>query len=178
MQSARIRYRYFGRFISASKAQKLSNLANAKNHIRTDRVIKGHTDRSVPGYRQSLQKRTKEVIIEEARQALKKEKEREKAEPRQVKESRKERKKELAEVIDFAAHVAKKAREATAEVEEKKEADRIARQEIQRDSAEFDSTDYEYYDSDAVSYFADSFIDEEESLEFDMIDLEGEEEYP
>lgn len=168
---ADVRYRYKGHYISASKAASLNNLKNASKFISTEYPIGRKSEVTHKGYQPSM-----EVQLSRAMR-----KGREEAEQRRAQKAREltphERKRQAKERIDrrideskvlsYARDVAKIAREEDISVEEAMdslhEADEYAAPFLEDHSDEIESA------ASGIGEYG------EEAYDYDMIDLEREE---
>jgi hypothetical protein len=165
-------YRYHGQFVSKEKAQSIAHLPEARKYLTTE-IKRGKEARAVEGYfaprreREIAEKvkaaieadrRTLEEKIAAARAAHEKPSARRQAA---------QKKNEEFQVQEIARAAAREAVDEDISIDEA------------LDSQGFDEGDYDYFDYDAVSSYAEGYLDYGDEYDFfDMYDLETEDLYP
>jgi hypothetical protein len=157
-----VRYRYKGLFVSEAKARKIQNLQNAKKFLTTETVKPDRkTDRVSRGFKESIEKQVLKAIAKDRSKA---EEKRAMAAQARVKEMRRD---ETPEMIEIARDIARIASENDISIEEA------------ADVSGYDPDDFDTFGPDDIFSAAHEMADYGgELFDFEMADLEEEEDYP
>ena len=168
--AAGVRYRYKGKFVSASKAARLGNLPSTKKFLTSEYTFKGKASTQRKGYHKAMESLVREALKKSRKEAAVKRIEREPSRRQAQAKARRaaDKHSEQLHALDIAERAAKLASRDDIDIADA--IDRLASR------SSYEPREFDYFDSGDIVSFASYYIDYGDSF-FDLADLENEDKY-